>query len=150
MHDNCLITKTRLLNSGPYNFNRSELGRRLVRSVRGSDVSFPSPTGRWRFDHGSSWEPPTQWNFQLIRAGKSWGITLACSVIVILGTLAELASVASTIVVNKDWIVILAGGDQERLAGKMEFIMKHSALFLLVIFKEWTRRVVRSIWWPTS
>ena len=49
--------------------------------------------------------------------GNSWGIPMACIVIVILGTFAELASVASTIVVNKDWIVILAGGDQERLAG---------------------------------
>jgi len=54
---------------------------------------------------------------QLEYEGNSWGIPLACSVIVVLGTFAELASVASTIVVNKDWIVILADGDQERLAG---------------------------------
>lgn len=46
-----------------------------------------------------------------------WGMTGACSVIVIVGTLASLASLASSIVVYKDWIAIMADGDSNLLAG---------------------------------
>jgi len=53
---------------------------------------------------------------QLELEGNDWGIPIACGVIVVLGSLAQLASLASTIVVDKDWIVILANGDQDQLA----------------------------------
>ena len=48
-----------------------------------------------------------------------WGLTGACSVIVILGTMANLASVSSSIIVYKDWVVIIAGGDSTKLARKL-------------------------------
>lgn len=56
-----------------------------------------------------------------------WGLTAACSLIVILGTLANLASVASSIVVYKDWIVIIAVCDSQTLASKFELSSKHSS-----------------------
>lgn len=52
----------------------------------------------------------------LVTEVSGWGLTAACSLIVILGTLANLASVASSIVVYKDWVVIIAGGDSQTLA----------------------------------
>lgn len=52
---------------------------------------------------------------------NGWGLTGACSLIVVLGTLANLASVASSIIVYKDWIVIVAGGDIQMLARKIRF-----------------------------
>lgn len=61
------------------------------------------------------------WQLPFISA-NGWGLTGACSLIVILGTLANLASVASSIVVYKDWIVIIAGGDSQRLAGNIYLI----------------------------
>ena len=60
--------------------------------------------------------------FLLFLTGNDWGIPIACGVIVVLGSLAQLASLASTIVVDKDWIVILANGDQDQLASKIEMI----------------------------
>ncbi|EFX70364.1 putative ferroportin [Daphnia pulex] len=53
---------------------------------------------------------------RLVAEADGWGLTAACSVIVILGTLAHLASVATSIAVFKDWIVIIAGGDSQTLA----------------------------------
>ncbi|XP_046645830.1 solute carrier family 40 member 1-like [Daphnia pulicaria] len=52
----------------------------------------------------------------LVAEVDGWGLTAACSVIVILGTLAHLASVGSSIVVYKDWIAIIAEGDSQTLA----------------------------------
>lgn len=49
-------------------------------------------------------------------SGDGWGLTGACSLIVIIGTLANLASVAGSIVVYKDWIAIIAEGDSDKLA----------------------------------
>jgi solute carrier family 40 (iron-regulated transporter), member 1 len=54
----------------------------------------------------------------LVFTADGWGLTAACSVIVILGTLAHLASVGSSIVVYKDWIAIIAEGDSQTLARK--------------------------------
>lgn len=47
---------------------------------------------------------------------QGWGLTGACSLIVVIGTLANLASVACSIIVYKDWIAIIAEGDDARLA----------------------------------
>lgn len=52
----------------------------------------------------------------LIFLANGWGLAGACSLIVIMGTLAHLASVASSIVVYKDWIVIIAGCETQKLA----------------------------------
>nr|CAH0102249.1 unnamed protein product [Daphnia galeata] len=52
----------------------------------------------------------------LVTEADGWGLTAACSIVVILGTLAHLASVGSSIVVYKDWIVIIAEGDSQTLA----------------------------------
>nr|CAH0102250.1 unnamed protein product [Daphnia galeata] len=52
---------------------------------------------------------------RLVAEVDGWGLTTACILIVILGTLAQLASVGSSIVF-KDWIAIIAGGDSETLA----------------------------------
>ncbi len=57
-----------------------------------------------------------------------WGLTAACSVIVILGTLAHLASVGSSIVVYKDWIAIIAEGDSQTLARKSELNVGYNKL----------------------
>ncbi len=57
---------------------------------------------------------------RFIFTADGWGLTAACSVIVILGTLAHLASVGSSIVVYKDWIAIIAEGDSQTLARKSE------------------------------
>lgn len=63
-----------------------------------------------------------------------WGLTGACSLIVIMGTLANLASVASSIVVYKDWIVIIAGGDSQRLARKNIDANKLLFNYILITF----------------
>ncbi|XP_046459342.1 solute carrier family 40 member 1-like [Daphnia pulex] len=53
---------------------------------------------------------------RLVAEADGWGLTAACSVIVILGTVAHLASVGTSIAVFKDWIAIIAGGDSQTLA----------------------------------
>lgn len=57
-----------------------------------------------------------------IFAGNGWGKAAACGMIVVLGSLAQLASVATNIVVDKDWIVILSDEDQNQLASNVSLI----------------------------
>jgi len=45
-----------------------------------------------------------------------WALNLACALIVALGTVASLASIASSIVVDKDWVAVIAVGDADFLA----------------------------------
>jgi len=45
-------------------------------------------------------------------------MTGACSLIVALGTVASLASVASSVVVDKDWVAVIAAGDKDVLASE--------------------------------
>ena len=64
--------------------------------------------------------PSANWIFPYFVV-DGWGLTCACSLIVIICTMAHLASVASSIVVYKDWIVIIADGDTQQLASKVNF-----------------------------
>ena len=64
--------------------------------------------------------PSANWIFPYFVV-DGWGLTCACSLIVIICTMAQLASVASSIVVYKDWIVIIADGDTQQLASKVNF-----------------------------
>ena len=50
-----------------------------------------------------------------------WALNLACALIVALGTVASLASIASSIVVDKDWVAVIAVGDADFLARKSRF-----------------------------
>ena len=41
--------------------------------------------------------------------------------IIVLGSLANLASQASTIAIEKDWVVVVSVGDKDLLAGRLSF-----------------------------
>ena len=45
---------------------------------------------------------------------------LLCLVVILLGVIANLASLAQKICIQKDWVVVLAGDDREQLASKLE------------------------------
>ncbi len=48
----------------------------------------------------------------------SYGMAGACSLIIAMGAIAQLASVASSIVVYQDWIAIISDRDDAKLASK--------------------------------
>jgi len=53
-----------------------------------------------------------------------WGHPVASSVIIILGSLAQLGTVTTSIVVTKDWVAVIANGNQEQLASKIKLVHK--------------------------
>ena len=56
------------------------------------------------------------WQHEIIEATGEWIKTMVAIVTSILALVAHLASTGSKIVVEKDWIVVIAGGDEDKLA----------------------------------
>ena len=54
----------------------------------------------------------------LMFIAHSYGMAGACSLIITMGAIAQLASVASSIVVYQDWIAIISNRDDAKLASK--------------------------------
>lgn len=72
------------------------------------------------------------YNLEPIHAGNSWGTPLACGLILVLGSVSKLASLASSIVISKDWMFILANGDQEQLASEITVFEYHSLIAVIL------------------
>lgn len=62
----------------------------------------------------------------------SWVPWVVSVVVILIGTLANLASVGSKIVVEKDWIVVIAGGDNNKLA-QMNSVFRTLDLSCLIL-----------------
>jgi len=64
-----------------------------------------------------------------------WGHPIACSIIIFLGSIAQCGTVSTTLTVHKDWVVVIANGNQEQLA-KINSVIR---------FIDWVTKVVGPI-----
>ena len=73
-------------------------------------------------------------NFNFFFPVDGWGLTGACSLIVVLGTLASLASLASSIVVYKDWVAIMADGNTQKLASESVIVIQCDRIICSILY----------------
>ena len=107
----------------------AEHGGGAVRRVRVAHLLFSAVSGSFRCENKSNSIGPLTNR----PSGEGWAMTGACSLIVALGTVASLASVASSVVVNKDWVAVIAAGDKHVLASESDFL--YLKLLFLNLFK---------------